>query len=71
MDVELDSADPANYDALLLPGGVANPDQLRTNAKAVQFVRSFFEDGKPVAAVCHGPWMPVEAGIVRGRKVTS
>jgi protease I len=71
VDVDLNSADPANYDALLLPGGVANPDQLRTNAKAVQFVRSFFEDGKPVAAICHGPWLLVEAGVVRGRTVTS
>jgi len=60
-----------NYDALLLPGGVANPDQLRTIPEAVRFVESFFEDGRPVAAICHGPWMLVEAGVVRDRTVTS
>jgi protease I len=56
---------------LLLPGGVMNPDHLRQNKKAVQFVRSFFEAGKPVAAICHGPWLLVEADVVRGRTVTS
>lgn len=71
VDVELDAARPENYDALLLPGGVMNPDQLRTNAKAVEFVKSFFHEGKPVAAICHGPWMLVEADVVRGRAVTS
>ena len=71
VDVELDAADPNNYDALVLPGGVANPDQLRTMPKAVQFVRSFFEQDKPVAAICHAPWMLVEADVVRGRTVTS
>ena len=59
------------YDALLLPGGVANPDQLRMMPKAVRFVKSFFEPGKPVAAICHAPWMLAEADVVRGRTVTS
>jgi protease I len=71
VDVELDAADPNNYDALVLPGGVANPDQLRTMPKAVQFVKSFFEQDKPVAAICHAPWMLLEAGVLRGRTVTS
>ena len=71
VDVELGAADPNNYDALVLPGGVANPDQLRTMPKAVQFVKSFFEQGKPVAAICHAPWMLVEADAVRGKTVTS
>jgi protease I len=71
VDVELDTADPNNYDALVLPGGVANPDQLRMLPKAVQFVKSFFQHDKPVAAICHAPWMLVEAGVVRDRTVTS
>ena len=71
VDITLDSADPARYDALLLPGGVMNPDQLRTNPAAVRFVKHFFEHAKPVAAICHGPWMLVEAGAVQGRTVTS
>ena len=71
VDVPLEQADAADYDALLLPGGVANPDQLRTMAKAVQFVRAFFETGKPVAAICHGPWTLIDAGVVRGRTLTS
>jgi len=71
VDVELNSADPHSYDALLLPGGVANPDYLRTVPLAVQFVKTFVSDQKPVAAICHGPWMLVEAGVVRGRTVTS
>lgn len=71
VDVELNSADPTQYDALLLPGGVMNPDHLRQEPAAVQFVRSFFEAHKPVAAICHAPWMLVEAGVVRGRKLTS
>ena len=64
-------ADPASYDALVLPGGVANPDNLRTNDGAVAFARSFFEAGKPVAAICHAPWTLVEAGVVEGRTLTS
>ncbi len=71
VDVALDQANPENYDALLLPGGVANPDQLRTQSKAVQFVKSFFAAGKPVAAICHGPWTLINAEVVQGRKVTS
>jgi protease I len=71
VDVPLKSADAAGYDALLLPGGVMNPDQLRMNPDAVRFVKQFFEQGKPVAAICHGPWMLVETGEVRGRTVTS
>ena len=71
VDVDLESADPENYGALVLPGGVQNPDFLRMNPKAVQFVKRFFEESKPVAAICHGPWMLVEAGVVRGRRVTS
>ncbi|QDS99486.1 type 1 glutamine amidotransferase domain-containing protein [Adhaeretor mobilis] len=60
-----------NYDGLVLPGGVANPDTMRTNAACVDFVRDFFKQGKPVAAICHGPWMLVEADVVQDRKVTS
>jgi protease I len=71
VDVELGAADPRNYDALVLPGGVANPDQLRRIPQAVEFVKSFFEQEKPVAAICHAPWMLIEAGVVRGRTVTS
>jgi protease I len=71
VDVELDAAHAENYDALLLPGGVLNPDQLRVNPKAVEFVKSFFQEGKPVAAICHGPRMLVEADVVQGRAVTS
>jgi protease I len=62
---------PDDYDALVLPGGVVNPDQLRTDEDAVRFVRGFFEQQKPVAAICHGPWMLAEADVVKGRKVTS
>jgi protease I len=71
VDVALDAADADSYDALVLPGGVANPDQLRTLPAAVRFVQSFFEQGKPVAAICHAPWMLVEADVVRDRTVTS
>ena len=71
VDVPLDGANAADFDALLLPGGVVNPDQLRTMPKAVQFVKAFFDAGKPVAAICHGPWTLVEAGVVRGRTMTS
>ena len=70
-DRTLDDADPSDYDGLLLPGGVANPDALRMREEAVSFVRSFFEDGKPVAAICHTPWALVEADVVRGRTLTS
>jgi protease I len=64
-------ADVADYDALVLPGGVANPDFLRTDEDVVGFIRGFFEEGKPVAAICHGPWTLVEAEVVRGRTLTS
>ena len=71
VDLALESANADTFDALLLPGGVMNPDQLRMNKQAVQFVRSFFDAGKPVAAICHAPWMLVEADVVSGRSVTS
>ena len=71
VDIALENVKAADYDALLLPGGVANPDQLRTKDKAVQFVKSFFDAGKPVAAICHGPWTLIEADAVKGRTVTS
>jgi protease I len=71
VDLPLDEADPGQFDALLLPGGVANPDQLRTMPKAVQFVRAFFDSGKPAAVICHGPWTLINAGVVKGRTVTS
>jgi protease I len=64
-------ADASDYDGLVLPGGVANPDFLRTDEDAVAFVRAFFEQAKPVAVICHGPWTLVEADVVRGRTITS
>ena len=69
VDVVLEQAKPQDFDALLLRGGVANPDQLRTFPEAVQFVREFFDSGKPVAAICHGPWTLIEADAVRERKL--
>jgi protease I len=71
VDLALSGADPVDYDALVLPGGVANPDKLRTIPEAVQFVKSFFEAGKPVGAICHGPWTLIEAGVVQGVTLTS
>lgn len=71
VDVPLDQADPESYDALVLPGGVMNPDKLRMNKRAVEFVKSFFESGKPVAAICHAPWTLIDAGVVSGRTITS
>jgi protease I len=71
VDVQLDDARADSFDALMLPGGVMNPDHLRMEPKAVQFVKAFFATGKPVAAICHAPWMLVEADVVRGRTVTS
>jgi protease I len=65
------AADASHYDGLVLPGGVANPDQLRTSGDAVEFIRAFFEAGKPVGVICHGPWSLIEAGVVRGRTLTS
>ena len=70
-DASLGEADPSDYDGLVLPGGVANPDILRTDQRAVLFARSFFEQGKPVAAICHAPWTLVEADVVSGRTLTS
>jgi protease I len=71
VDRALDEARPEGYDALLLPGGVMNPDRLRMNPKAVEFVRRFFDEGKPIAVICHGSWTLVEAGVLRGVKMTS
>jgi protease I len=71
VDLTVDEAKPNDFDGLLLPGGVMNPDRLRLNSKAVQFARDFFDAHKPIAAICHGPWLLVEAGIVRGRTLTS
>jgi protease I len=71
VDVPLSSADPEDYDALVLPGGVMNPDHLRQNTQAVDFVRAFVQSGKPIAAICHGPWTLIEAGAVKGREMTS
>jgi protease I len=70
-DMAVGDADACDYDGLVLPGGVANPDQLRTEPDAVEFVRAFFEAGKPVGAICHAPWTLVEADVVRGRTLTS
>ncbi|WP_017300920.1 type 1 glutamine amidotransferase domain-containing protein [Nodosilinea nodulosa] len=71
VDRTLDQANASDYDALVLPGGPLNPDQLRTNTQAVEFVRAFFDASKPVASICHGPWTLIEADAVRGRTVTS
>jgi protease I len=71
VDRTVSDADASDYDGLVLPGGVANPDFLRMDEDAVQFVRDFFEQAKPVAVICHGPWTLVEADVVRGRKITS
>ena len=71
VDVVLDRADPEDYDALLLPGGVMNPDKLRRNERALRFVRAFFNSDKQVAAICHGPWTLIDAGVVKGRRLTS
>lgn len=71
VDKTLDQAKPEEYDALVLPGGVMNPDHLRTDLKAVDFVRRFAQSGKSVAAICHGPWTLIEAGVVRGKTMTS
>ncbi|HEY1559549.1 MAG TPA: type 1 glutamine amidotransferase domain-containing protein [Caulobacteraceae bacterium] len=71
VDRALSSANAADYDALVLPGGVANPDKLRMKAEAVDFVRSFARDHKPIAAICHGPWTLINAEAIEGRKMTS
>ena len=71
VDVPLDQARVEDYDALVLPGGVMNPDKLRTVERAVSFVREFFQTGKPIGAICHAPWMLIEAGVIRGCRATS
>ena len=71
VDAPLDQAKPEDFDALLLPGGVMNPDSLRMQPKAVAFAKAFFEAGKPVAAICHGPWLIIETGAAHGRRLTS
>jgi protease I len=71
VDKTVDQANAGDYDALVLPGGVANPDQLRVDPKAVAFARAFFESGKPVGVICHGPWTLIDADVVRGRTITS
>lgn len=71
VDVSLSDASPDDYDALVLPGGVINPDILRTNAEAIAFVKAFDQAGKTLAAICHGPWLLAEAGAAKGRNVTS
>ena len=71
VDRTVEEASPDDYDALLVPGGVGNPDQLRGDENAVSFVRAFHDAGKPMAVICHGPWVLVESGVVRGRRLTS
>jgi protease I len=71
VDVVMDTAHAEDYDALVLPGGVMNPDKLRTDVKVLAFVRAFFDSGKPVGAICHGPWTLINAGVVKGRRMTS
>ena len=71
VDLTAEEANADDFDGLVLPGGVLNPDKLRTDENAMHFVRQFFEQGKPVGAICHGPWSLVETGVVRGRTVTS
>ena len=71
VDLTLDEADPGDYDALVLPGGTLNSDKIRTNPKAIAFVKAFMDAGKPVASICHGPWIQIEAGVVEGRTLTS
>ena len=71
VDRQLDEARPDQYDALLLPGGVMNPDKLRINQRAIEFIKHFVDSGKPIAAICHGPWPLIDAGGVQGRKMTS
>jgi protease I len=71
VDVPLDHANPEDFDALMLPGGLMNPDELRSTPEAVNFVRAFADAGKPIAAICHAPWILIEAGLVKGRRLTS
>lgn len=71
VDADLDAANARNYDALVLPGGVMNPDKLRMEPKAIAFIKNFVDDKKPIAAICHGPWTLIEAGGIKGKTVTS
>ena len=71
VDLTLDEADARDFDALVIPGGTLNSDKIRRNPAAIAFVRAFMDAGKPVASICHGPWILIEAGVVRGRRVTS
>lgn len=71
VDVQIDSANPEDYDALVIPGGVLNPDKARTNEKCIAFVKHFLDTGKPVAAICHGPQLLIETGLLKGRTMTS
>lgn len=71
VDLAVGTADPADFDGLVLPGGVANPDKLRLVPQAVEFVRAFAAQAKPIGSICHGPWMLVEAGVVAGKRLTS
>lgn len=71
VDVPLDSANESEFDALMIPGGLMSPDELRSNSKAVSLVKRFYESGKPIFSICHGPWLLVEAGAVKGKKLTS
>jgi protease I len=71
VDLTLDDANPRDFDALMIPGGLMNPDTLRSTEEALEFVRHFFREGKPVAAICHAPWVLIDAGVIGGRTVTS
>jgi protease I len=71
VDIPLERANPEDFDALLLPGGVMNPDRLRMDARAMAFAKAFFDAGKPVAAICHGPWTVIEVGTARGRRIAA
>ena len=71
VDRTLDEAKPEDFDALMIPGGLMNPDTLRSSEEALEFVRHFFREGKPVAAICHAPWVLIDASVIRGRTVTS
>ncbi|RDI59204.1 type 1 glutamine amidotransferase domain-containing protein [Microvirga subterranea] len=71
VDKDIEDVNPADYDALVLPGGQINPDKLRVEPKAIEIIRAFYSSGKTVAAICHAPWLLIEAGIIKGRKCTS
>ena len=71
VDLQLDDARPEEFDAIMIPGGLMNPDELRATPEALEFTRHFFKEGKPAAVICHGPWVLIDAGVVRGRTLTS